>query len=79
MVWLSRFRTGARLRTLALMTHIRHLAWRLAEPPPLLPPLAIQSLKVAIACGLAWWLLAMSRRDALKMAAAHAAWHQRRK
>jgi uncharacterized membrane protein YgaE (UPF0421/DUF939 family) len=38
------------------MTHIRHLAWRLAEPPPLLPPLAIQSLKVAIACGLAWWL-----------------------
>jgi uncharacterized membrane protein YgaE (UPF0421/DUF939 family) len=38
------------------MTHVRHLAWRLAEPPPLLPPLAIQSLKVAIACGLAWWL-----------------------
>ena len=32
---------------------VRYLAWRLAEPPAL-PPLAVQSLKVALGCGLAW-------------------------
>ncbi len=36
------------------MTRLRHVAWRLAEPPGFLPPLAVQALKVAIACGLAW-------------------------
>jgi hypothetical protein len=33
----------------------------------------------AVLAALAWWQLAMGRRDALKMAAARAAWHQRRK
>jgi uncharacterized membrane protein YgaE (UPF0421/DUF939 family) len=34
----------------------RHLAWRLAEPPSFLPPLAVWSLKAAAGCGLAWAL-----------------------
>src|SRR5207247_10062883 len=33
---------------------LRHLAWRIAEPPGFLPPLVVQSLKVAVGCGLAW-------------------------
>ncbi len=38
------------------MRRFQKLAWRLAEPPGFLPPLAVQSLKVALASGLAWWL-----------------------
>ncbi|MDQ6774528.1 MAG: aromatic acid exporter family protein, partial [Candidatus Dormibacteraeota bacterium] len=34
----------------------RRLARGLIEPPAFLPPLAVQCLKVALACGLAWWL-----------------------
>lgn len=34
----------------------RPLAWRLARPPRFLPPLAVQCIKVALACGVAWWL-----------------------
>src|SRR5438309_4373728 len=43
--------TVARLRG-----RLRPLAWRLAQPPGFLPPLVVQCIKVALACGLAWWL-----------------------
>jgi len=39
-----------------MTARLRRLAWRLAEPPSFLPPLAVQSLKVAMGCGLAWAL-----------------------
>lgn len=37
-----------------LRRRARHTAWQLAEPPPFLPPVAVQPLKIAIASGLAW-------------------------
>jgi uncharacterized membrane protein YgaE (UPF0421/DUF939 family) len=53
------------LRILARLRHRLHgLAWRVAEPPGFLPPLAVYCLKVALACGLTWWsgsLLGMPR------------------
>ncbi|HYZ00881.1 MAG TPA: FUSC family protein, partial [Candidatus Binatia bacterium] len=33
---------------------LRSAAWRLAEPPAPLPPVAVQAIKVAVASGLAW-------------------------
>lgn len=30
--------------------------WRVAEPPEFLPPLAVQSIKVALGCGIVWWV-----------------------
>ena len=30
--------------------------WRLAQPPRFLPPLAVQCVKVALGCGVVWWL-----------------------
>lgn len=38
------------------MRRFQKVAWRLAEPPSFLPPLAVQSLKVALASGLVWAL-----------------------
>lgn len=34
----------------------RHLAWRLAEPPPWMPELVVQSFKVALGSSIAWGL-----------------------
>ena len=50
--------TGAAERrgTGALMSRLRYLAWRLAEPPSFLPPLVVLSFKVALGSGLAWAL-----------------------
>lgn len=47
-------RPAARARL--IRSRLRHLAWRLAEPPPFLPSLAVQSLKVALASGLVWYV-----------------------
>jgi uncharacterized membrane protein YgaE (UPF0421/DUF939 family) len=35
---------------------LRTLAWQLARPPDVLPPLVVQCIKVAVGCGVAWWL-----------------------
>jgi uncharacterized membrane protein YgaE (UPF0421/DUF939 family) len=32
------------------------LGFRLGQPPGFLPPLVVQCLKIALACGVAWWL-----------------------
>jgi uncharacterized membrane protein YgaE (UPF0421/DUF939 family) len=37
-------------------SRLRSAAWRLAQPPRFLPPPAVQCLKVALACGVVWWL-----------------------
>ena len=47
---------GGRHGLRGLRSRIRALAWRLAQPPGFLPPLAVQTIKVALACGVAWWL-----------------------
>lgn len=39
-----------------LRSRFRTFAWRLVQPPGLLPPLVVQTLKVAVGCGIAWWL-----------------------
>src|SRR2546427_6506320 len=39
-----------------LRSRLRAVAWRLAQPPRFLPPLAVQCIKVALACGVVWWL-----------------------
>jgi uncharacterized membrane protein YgaE (UPF0421/DUF939 family) len=39
-----------------LRGRIRPVAARLAQPPGFLPPLVVQCIKVALACGVAWWL-----------------------
>src|SRR5438094_6753106 len=48
---LPSIRTVFRLRS-----RLRAAAWRLAQPPRFLPPLAVQCVKVALACGVVWWL-----------------------
>src|ERR1700730_6902790 len=39
-----------------LRGRLRPVAARLAQPPGFLPPLVVQCIKVALACGIAWWL-----------------------
>src|ERR1700730_8567692 len=39
-----------------LRGRLRPVAARLARPPGFLPPLVVQCIKVALACGVAWWL-----------------------
>ncbi|HZU15852.1 MAG TPA: FUSC family protein [Candidatus Dormibacteraeota bacterium] len=46
-------RLGGRARQ--VRSRLRHLAWRLAELPRFLRPLAVQSLKIALASGLVWY------------------------
>ncbi len=35
---------------------VRPLIWRMAQPPEFLPPLAVQCIKVALGCGIVWWV-----------------------
>ncbi|MBO0701964.1 MAG: FUSC family protein, partial [Candidatus Dormibacteraeota bacterium] len=35
---------------------VRPLWWRVAEPPEFLPPLAVQCIKVALGCGIVWFV-----------------------
>ncbi|MBO0686910.1 MAG: FUSC family protein, partial [Candidatus Dormibacteraeota bacterium] len=44
------------LTLLQLRSRARSLAWGLAKPPRILPPLVVQCIKVALACGVVWWL-----------------------
>jgi uncharacterized membrane protein YgaE (UPF0421/DUF939 family) len=39
-----------------MRSRLRHILWRLAEPPGFLSPLVVQSVKVALASGIAWGL-----------------------
>jgi uncharacterized membrane protein YgaE (UPF0421/DUF939 family) len=43
-------------RVARLRGRLRPAAARLAQPPGFLPPLVVQCIKVALACGVAWWL-----------------------
>jgi uncharacterized membrane protein YgaE (UPF0421/DUF939 family) len=40
----------------SIRSHLGRLLWRLARPPGFLPPLVVRCLKIALACGGAWWL-----------------------
>ena len=44
-----------RLRRRLTLT-VRPVIWRVAQPPEFLPPLAVQCIKVALGCGIAWFL-----------------------
>lgn len=47
---------GVRRHLTPSRSNVRHLLWRIAEPPTWMPGLVVQSLKVALGSGIAWSL-----------------------